>query len=369
MKTRLIYIVTAALLLAMGAGTAWSQATSGKIKGTITEGGKPLANAQVVLTSLGTGKTYKMKTDKDGSFSGVGITFGDYEEEIISEAGDKLFKKQARVMGEGGAVDDLSIEVSGGTAGGQPKVTKEQIEKIKAENAKATNMNALINLYNTAKAAQNWADAETALTQMVTVEPRWEFYQALGGIQMNLKKYQESVDSYEKGIQIAQEAAAGKAAGGGSAPDPAKAKAGIGQMLGAEGNSYLKLNKQPEAIAALTKSAEMDPNPGTAFFNLCAIQYNTGNMQAAGAACDKAIAADPAKADAYFIKGSVLIGMSDGKLDPSGHLIVPVGTKEALNKYLELAPEGGHASDVKAMLEGIGAKMETSFKDKGGKKK
>jgi nucleoid-associated protein YgaU len=100
-----------------------------------------------------------------------------------------------------------------------------------------------------------------------------------------------------------------------------------------------------------------------------AIQYNAGNVKAADAACDKAIAADPSKADAYFIKGSVLIGMSDGKLDPNGHLIVPPGTKEALNKYLELAPTGPHAGDVKAMLDGIGAKMETSFKDKGGKKK
>jgi len=233
-------------------------------------------------------------------------------------------------------------------------------------------MNALIAQYQTASTAKNWTDAEATLKLMITMDPRWEFYQAIGNAQSNLKEYQESVDSYEKGIQIAQEVAAGngpKASGGSGAPDPAKAKAGIGQMLGSEGNSYLKLNKQPEAIAVLTKSAEMDPNPGTAFFNLCAIQYNAGNMQAAGAACDKAIVADPAKADAYFIKGSVLIGMSDGKLDPSGHLIVPAGTKEALSKYLELAPDGPHATDVKAMLEGIGAKMETSYKEKGGKKK
>jgi len=92
-------------------------------------------------------------------------------------------------------------------------------------------------------------------------------------------------------------------------------------------------------------------------------------VQAASSACDKAIAADPNKADAYFIKGSVMIGMSDGKLDPQGHLIVPPGTTDALKKYLELAPEGGHAGDVKAMLDGIGAKIDTSYKEKGGTKK
>src|SRR5258708_15432694 len=310
MKMRLIYVVTAALLLAMGAGTAWSQATAGKIKGRVAGGGKPVANADVVLTNLGTGRTYKMKTDKNGQFSGVGIAFADYEEEIISASGDKLYKKQVRVSGEGGAVDDIAVDISaGGSATGQPKISKEQLEKLKAENAKATNMNALISLYNTAKAAQNWADAETALTQMVAVEPgRWEFYQALGVAQANLQKYQDSVDTYEKGIKAAEEVVAGngpKASGGSPASDPAKAKAGIGQMLGSQGNSYLKLNKQPEAIAVFTKSAEMDPNPGTAFFNLFAIQYNAGHVQAANAACDKAIPAHPTKPLAYSINTPV----------------------------------------------------------------
>jgi hypothetical protein len=32
-----------------------------------------------------------------------------------------------------------------------------------------------------------------------------------------------------------------------------------------------------------------------------------------------------------------------------------------LNKYLQLAPDGAHAADVKQMLEMIGAKIETSY--------
>jgi hypothetical protein len=34
-----------------------------------------------------------------------------------------------------------------------------------------------------------------------------------------------------------------------------------------------------------------------------------------------------------------------------GKPAVPPGTIEAFNKYLELAPNGGHASDVHAMLD------------------
>jgi hypothetical protein len=56
--------------------------------------------------------------------------------------------------------------------------------------------------------------------------------------------------------------------------------------------------------------------------------------------------------------------MGDSKQDKDGKLIAPPGTAEALNKYLELAPDGGHANDVKQMLAFIGAKIETTYKEK-----
>jgi tetratricopeptide (TPR) repeat protein len=136
----------------------------------------------------------------------------------------------------------------------------------------------------------------------------------------------------------------------------------VAQMLTNEGNAYLKLKKNDKAIEAYTKAASMDPNPATAYFNICATQYNTGNTQGALAASDKAIAADATRADAYFIKGSLMVG--DSKLDKDGKLTAPAGTSEALNKYLELAPDGPHAGDVKAMLQAIGAKIETTYHEK-----
>jgi hypothetical protein len=85
-------------------------------------------------------------------------------------------------------------------------------------------------------------------------------------------------------------------------------------------------------------------------------------MDAAEAACTKAIAADPNKADAYFIKGSAMFGK--GKMDANNKWTVPDGTAQALNKYLELAPTGAHANDVKQMLEAVGAKIETTYKSR-----
>lgn len=92
-------------------------------------------------------------------------------------------------------------------------------------------------------------------------------------------------------------------------------------------------------------------SPAVSYFNSCALLYNVGKMDEAIAACDKAIALDPSKADAYFIKASALFGNS--KIGSDGKFLAPPGTVEALNKYLELAPNGPHAQDVHAMLDSL----------------
>ncbi|MGZ4829138.1 MAG: carboxypeptidase-like regulatory domain-containing protein, partial [Candidatus Angelobacter sp.] len=138
MKTKLTYAVMTMLLFLAATATAWSQATAGKVQGTITDGGKPVANADVVLTNIGNGRTFKMKSDKNGQVSGVGIPFGDYNEEVT--AGEKRFKGQVRIQGEGGAVDNISVELTSGKPGAGP--SKEELEKMKSEREKALGENA-----------------------------------------------------------------------------------------------------------------------------------------------------------------------------------------------------------------------------------
>jgi hypothetical protein len=70
-----------------------------------------------------------MKTDKNGQFNGVGLPFGVYDEEVT--AGDKHFKTKVQIKGEGGAIDDVSVEMSSGKPGGG--ISKEEMEKLKAE--------------------------------------------------------------------------------------------------------------------------------------------------------------------------------------------------------------------------------------------
>jgi tetratricopeptide (TPR) repeat protein len=254
----------------------------------------------------------------------------------------------------------LAWAAQAGTRAGRMNQQKTDAEKVgdaKAQRDKAIAANELLTQANTALQNKQWQAAEDSLKQLTEIYPdTWAYRQGLGTAQLNLGKYDDAVKSYDAGIKLAQAELESKAPGGDAAnAERAKTKASVAMMLTNEGNAYVKLKKNDLAIAAYTKAAGIDPNPAVAYFNLCAMQYNMGNMGAAETACEKAIAADPKKADAYFIKGSALYG--DGKLDAQGKYILPPGTVEALKKYLELAPDGGHASDVKAMLEAAGVKI------------
>jgi tetratricopeptide (TPR) repeat protein len=203
--------------------------------------------------------------------------------------------------------------------------------------AQSANQDSLAAKAQAALDAKQWPEAEAALKQLLSSESRWEYLQALGTAQLNEGHYADSLESYQRAIDLA-----GKNA----------SPAAIAQMYTSIGNANLKLKKNDAAIAAYTKAAVLDPNPAVPYFNLCAVMFNMGQPAAKTVPfCDKAIAADPKKADAYFIKGSSLYG--EGAIDKSNKFAVPPGTVEALKQYLVLAPGGPHVQDIKAMLDAL----------------
>ena len=201
---------------------------------------------------------------------------------------------------------------------------------------------ALMEQARTATAAKNWLEAAGALKKLVALDPQWRNFQQLGNAELNGGGYEDALAAYEQGIELARVS---------HSQDP-DTRIAIGAMLTNKGNALLKLKRNKDAIAAYTEAADLDPHSVTAYFNLCATQYNAGNFDGALAACDKAIAADPSKADAYFLKGSLLIGQST--VGKNGKVSAPPGAAAALRKYLELSPTGGHAEDVRQMLVYVG---------------
>ena len=115
-----------------------------------------------------------------------------------------------------------------------------------------------------------------------------------------------------------------------------------------------------EASVELEKAAELDPaNAGSYYFNLGAVLINTGQSEAAVDAFRKATEMDPDYAEAYYQLGIMLTGLAS--LDSSGNVNPVPGTLEALQKYLELAPNGPNAAAAKSLLDTMGGSVTTTL--------
>lgn len=215
-----------------------------------------------------------------------------------------------------------------------------------SQNPKPDPQKDLTDKLDQALAAKDWAQVEDLAQQLIDLDPtQGKFYSALGDAQSHTGKLEQAIQRYEQAFDLISKETD-------TPPNPERAatrSAALGHILLSEGNTYLRLRKNDDAIRCYTKAAAVDPHPAIAYFNICAVEYDGGNMDAVVPACDKAIAADPSRANAYFIKGSALYGKS--RMDKVGNVIAPPECIEALNKYLELAPNGPHAADVRAMLQ------------------
>src|SRR5215467_12060084 len=148
MKRNIIFFVLAAALSVAAFLPAQAQTIGAPVEGKVTMEGSPLAHAQVVLTNADTNKTYKTKSEKNGDFSLMGVPYGNYQVEVIGDKGEKLFNEKTS-LGTGNTTGNnfLKIDIVKGAsvpeagAPAAPKLTKEQIDKIEADNKKIASLN------------------------------------------------------------------------------------------------------------------------------------------------------------------------------------------------------------------------------------
>jgi tetratricopeptide (TPR) repeat protein len=133
------------------------------------------------------------------------------------------------------------------------------------------------------------------------------------------------------------------------------------------GNALAKTGKYPEAMAEMTKAAQIDPpGAGKYYYNLGAILTNTGQTDAAFDFFQKAIDADPNYADAYYQRGVCLAAKA--KSDESGKITPAPGTVEAFQKCLSFGDKCTHAQEAKDLISQLTGSVETDFKDPNAKK-
>jgi tetratricopeptide (TPR) repeat protein len=212
-----------------------------------------------------------------------------------------------------------------------------------ANSAGGQSSDALTAQYKQAMQAKDWPNAVATAQQLVGLKATSLNLKLLANAQL----YSGSADTALP-IYGRAESAAGqeKPAEG---PAMASWKDGLSQIYIGKGNALLKLHRNADAIAEYNLAAVLATNKGLAYFNICAVLYNIGDTHNTPAACRKCLQADPIKADAWFILGSVLF--ADLPITAQGKVQGSPETKEALEKYLALAPDGPHAADTKAMLD------------------
>jgi len=204
--------------------------------------------------------------------------------------------------------------------------------------------------YDQAMQARDWPAALAAAQQLVDANATSANLLLLANAQLNAASAHSDTDAMEASLATYDRALAAaqqeKPAEG--QPDSAW-KDGVSKIYVGKGNALLKLKRNADAIDAYNRAAELSTNPGKVYFNVCAVTYNSGDMNGAVTACRKAAAVEPTRADTWFILGSVLF--VDAKPDAQGKFVISAECRQALEKYLELAPDGPHAADVKAMLD------------------
>lgn len=406
------------LVFAMLTVVAVAQSNFAIVKGkAIDQQGQPIANAQIQMRGAESGQKYDLKTNKKGEFYSMGILPGTYDVKLVKDGKDIFqFNKVQVALGQENNIDfDLQKEAANmqqqgggaqaaGAQGGAPaqagqsgseqagaapqaidpnkpiELTEEQLKKLPpekrkeyeeyhkavTENTKIKGLNAILTQAQAADKAGNPEQSVQIVSGLTQQDPnRPLLWAILGQYQANAAKkqtadakkqgYAQSATSFKKAIDLAP-----------SATDP-QTKESLPTWWNVYGSSLEGAGQYEDAVKAFETAAQMvaTGNPKAAagaYYNAGVVATKSGKSDVAAQEFDKAVAADPSRADAYFQKGIALAAKAT--TDKSGKVVVPPGTEEAFNKYLELQPNGPYADAAKAQLEFLGAKVKTSVKNK-----
>lgn len=354
-------LATAAIMLA--AGPAFSQAVF--IQGNITDpDGKAVVGAQVAFTAADTNNKVQAKSDKKGHYV-LSMKPGVYNVEATVDgkvrfsmtrfeaSGDPLDIK-LRPVGEGAPMAAAGPAPAGAKGGGGN--SKEDDAKQKEREAQIAKNKELNDSYGAGKAAlenKQWDEAITQLTKASEIGPTQQAVWAA--------------------LAQAYEGSAKAAKGADAAPIFDKAFAAYDKLLalapddaGTYNNYALALaadKKLDDAKVKLAKAVELDPTgAGKYHYNLGALLMNSNQTDGALDEFKKSIAADPNYAEAYYYYGSTLVGKAT--LDQkTGKMVAPDGTVEALQKYLQLKPDGPNAQSAKDLIAALGSSVDVNYKD------
>jgi len=360
----LLLALFATLLLAI---PAFSQVTG--VEGVVkAPDGQPIKGAVVNFDRTDIKGHYSVKSDKKGHYGHYGLPLGTYNVTVAvdgktvdginglrTKLGDPMEQnfdlKAVQQQQQANASGQLTEE----QARGMTKEQKEQFEKnAKAREAQLAKNKELNEAYTNGKnalEAKQYDQAIENLTKASAMDANqvavWSaLADAYAGAAQ--QKPQEAATLWPKCFDAYQKAIALK-------PDDASYYNNYALALA-------KDKKMDEARTNLEKAAQLDPTgAGKYHYNMGALLINTGQNDQAVEEFKKAIEADPNYADAQYQYGVALAGKAT--TDASGKITAPPGAVEALQKYLDLKPDGPYAQSAKELIAQLGGTISTTYRN------
>jgi tetratricopeptide (TPR) repeat protein len=348
------------------------------LEGVVTgSDGKPLPGAVIRIERKDITNTFHVKTDKKGHYIYNGLPLGTYDVVCVVDGKDVDKVGGVHTTTQNYSVVDFNLKAKETMikAAETGSMTKEQERGMSPDEKRR-----LEEMY---KKNAETMKKHSALNEAYTA----------GKTAMDNKQYDAAIESFNKAIEMdpkqgavwtglaqAYTARAKTKTGADADADLMKAAENWAKAIeinpeeaGLHNNYALVLaqcKKFPEAQAELEKAATINPSgAGQYYYNLGALEVNAGQNDAANETFKKAIAITPPYPEAFYQYGLTLLAKAT--LDKNGNTIPVPGTLEALQKYLELAPNGANAEAAKGMLASLGATLQTEYKnpDAGKKKK
>jgi tetratricopeptide (TPR) repeat protein len=347
--------------------------TTYTILGNVTdEAGKPLEGAVIRIERKDIKWSANLKTNRRGEYIHAGVPVGGtYKVTFVVGGTDVDFRDNVKPrLGEPTRIDfdqaelkrvrdaqEIAAQTGTLTPEQARKLTSEQREQVQAalksrEKEIASNK-ALNDVFNEAVAAFDagqFQAAVDAFNKAAELGPKQDVVWgrlAEASLSLGVQKagaeqeaaFAKSIEAYQKAMEL----------------KPAESA-----YVNNYGTALVRMKKLPEAQAAFSKAIAMDPaNAYKYYYNLGAVLTNTGQTDAASVAFKQAIDANPKYAIAQYQYGLSLLGKAqigaDGKITP------PPGTREALQAYLELEPNGPNAQPAKDMLASFDEAIQTNY--------
>lgn len=384
---RMIPICTALFVALLFPVIAAAQAA--RISGQVLDSkGQPWSGVSITISN-DSGQTYHLKTDKHGRYSRNGLAPGVYTF-TLTEPNSGLNTGEQRQLQPG--QNDVDFNFKKILA--EQASTKEGAAKQKAEQSKFNTMKkhveagvAAFNVINqlkaqlkTAPAAQKAAiqaklntEYQTAIAQFKQAEPLVSekdkknhavVWANLGQAYSMAGQYDDAVTAFQKAVALNPEAPTYTAL--------SLAQANQAALLG---NPAAASAKMTEAGSSCDKASALNPaETATCWKNLGIVLSNKGDLKDAIGPLQKATAANPKDAQAWFLLGSAYTGTIQSKqVGNKMTFVIPTGTAEAYEKCIAADPSGPYATQAKqnlAALKAMGGGVSTKVEeDRPSKKK